>query len=179
MTTTRYIIARDAAGTIIAKRSTLGHHDYKFATRRGTFHSRRDLVPAGQEAFPVVEITAAEFRALAKAETDSVERLGSMLMRAEANVAGWRRTVMTQEHRLTLDVATLPTREVENRYSSGTRTEVLVGDEWLPAWMMERERLQAELDRNRRSLINAEKSTENTRKRLIAAQRREAKEQGR
>jgi hypothetical protein len=75
MATTRYLVAKDSLGRIVAKRATLGFHDYKFATKHGSFHSRLDLVPAGTPALPVEEITAAEYRKLVAAKTEDPARL--------------------------------------------------------------------------------------------------------
>jgi hypothetical protein len=96
---TYYLIAKNEAGEIVAKRASEST-PYAYATARGTFHSRLDLVPAGQKAYKVQEITAAEFRALAKAKTDSPDRLRELVESARGWVANQEQSVARNAERL-------------------------------------------------------------------------------
>ena len=176
--TTRYLIARDGAGNIIAKRATLGYHDYKFATSAGTFHSRRDLVPTGKIAWPVEEISAAEYRKLVKAKTDDPLRLQAQVDRLLKR-RHMARESLAEAHRCSaLNVSDLPRREVERGWNGRMITEYQVGDKWVPGWSLEPEHLARHTGWCERNLAEVEKSLANYEKRLATALRKAAKVEG-
>jgi hypothetical protein len=169
---TQYLIAKDTDGKVVAKRATLGHHSYKFATRSGSFHTRRDLVPAGVTAFPVQEISAAEYRALVRAKTEDVARLRQAVANAERKAASYPPWIAELELLASLDPATLPTRVVDNG-SYPPLTQYQVGDVWHLIYSFER--AAENLASVRRWQAEADKTLANYRKRLAAAERKAAK----
>lgn len=172
---TYYLIAKNEAGQLVAKRASLSRH-YAYATARGTFHSRLDLVPAGQKAYKVEEISAAEYRALVKAVTDAPDRLRDRLAKAEKSVAHYTARIARAEARARVDVSSLPRRERAVEWSPGrTIVELEHEGEWHPAWTFEADRIADDIRTARHWLKEAERSVANTRKRLAAAERKAAK----
>lgn len=170
---TYYLIAKNEAGQIVAKRVSQSRA-YAYATVRGTFHSRLDLVPAGQKAYKVEEIPAAEYRALVKAGTDAPDRLRLRLAKAEKSVEHYTARIARAEARARADVSALPRRERTIEWSRD-RTIVEYEGEWHPAWTFEPDRIADDISSARHWLAEAEKSVASTRKRLAAAERKAAK----
>lgn len=171
---TYYLIAKNEAGQIVAKRASQST-PYAYATARGTFHSRADLVPAGQKAYKVEQISAAEYRALVKAETDAPDRLRDRVARIERNAASYTAQIARAEERLNLDHAALPRRERKSDWSDRVWTELQVGEEWIPSWALEPDRLSNEIARLQVRLAECNKALAATQKRLAAAERKAAK----
>lgn len=171
---TYYLIAKDEAGAIIATRASQSR-PFAFATRQGTFHSRRDLVPAGQKAYPVEQISGPEFRALTRAKTEAPDLLRKKLAGAEKGLAGNRQTLAKLEHMASLDATLLPSRTVEVTayrpdHPSRFQVECLYEGEWVRDYIIKQAPENA--DRFRRYVAESETRVANLRKRLAAAERR-------
>lgn len=177
---TYYLIAKNEAGQIVAKRASQSR-PYDFATARGTFHSRLDLVPAGQKAYKVEQITAAEFRALSMAQTDTVDRLRELVEKAQNWVEGSERAVARDAERLRAAEAgeiPLGTRT----YTAYNPPKVVEGfmfsDDFSHGHPVRLESLKSNLRSSEHNLRLAQTRLANSRKRLATAERKAAKVEG-
>jgi hypothetical protein len=174
---TVYLIARDAGGTIIAKRSTT-NLDYQFATSKGTFHRRRDLVPQGLIAWPVEAITAAEYRALTMAKTDTVDRLRKLVDQAQGWVENSERAVARDTERLRAAEAgeiPLGTRTYDAYLVPKVVEGFMFADGFSHGHPVSLETLKSNLRSSEHNLRLAQTRLANSRKRLATAERKAAK----
>ena len=171
---TLYLIARDATGKIVAKRSTT-RTGYQFATSKGTFHARRDLVPVGAVAYPVEEISAAEFRALSMKKTDSVEALTRKVESARASLQQSEESLARNVERLhAVEAGEIPTET--RTYDAYTPPRTVVGFVFPGEdWICTLDTLQRNVASSRHWLERSRKTLTNYEKRLAAAQRKAAK----
>lgn len=174
---THYLIAKNEAGQIVAKRAS-DSRPYAYATARGTFHSRLDLVPVGQKAYKVEEISAAEFRALAMAQTDTVDRLRKLVEQAQGWVESSERSVANNVERLrAAEAGEIPLGTRTYNMASGPK-EVegfMFSDEYYHGHPVRLETLEANLANSEHNLRLAQTRLANSRKRLATAERKAAK----
>lgn len=171
---TTYLIARDETGAIIAKRATQHvHNKYRYATARGTFHTRLDLVPAGQKAYPVETMTPAEFRALTPKKADDPAELVKKIDQTAREIDGYRKMASKYMRAMEAFAAGNVRQEPSTAFSAGFINVTPDGERYGPTWG--EDTFAEQIRYYERWIAKREVTLVNYRKRLAAAERKAAK----